>query len=122
MAAKHTPGPWAVDSVADDSETDIVLGYQIPNAGHPILLGTAFGDDDAGPGRIHPSEARANARIMAAAPDLLTGLELMLAAWDEENPGAKCECCAAAPDDIVSPAPCSMCVGRAAIAKARGEQ
>lgn len=66
LADEATEGPWAVDAIMDDSETEIILGYEIPNAGSPIMLAATFDDDDEGPGRITPREGRNNARFIAA--------------------------------------------------------
>lgn len=73
----HTPGPWVAEAVMSetDLELDICLGYQIPGAGHPIVIGFAYGPDVyTGPGSITKGEGEANARLMAAAPDLLREL------------------------------------------------
>jgi hypothetical protein len=71
--AEHTPGPWATEAIFGDDGLDIVLGYEVPRAGSPILLGSVFADDDGGP--IRPDQARANARLMALAPELLAELK-----------------------------------------------
>lgn len=65
-------GPFAVDTVvSDDDGHDIILGYRIPDAGHPILVASVFSDKGKGPGCISHKDGRAIARLMAAAPDLL---------------------------------------------------
>lgn len=74
--AKHTPGPWSVDL-----ETG-----QIDAADGQATIGTIYGaddypcldDDDEGVQTYH-GECRANARLIAAAPDLLVALEHILA-------------------------------------------
>lgn len=78
---KHTPGPWVAEPVMQDLSLDICLDYQIPGAGNPVTIGFAHGQDDdsgpdryTGPGSISSSQAEANARLMAAAPDLLREL------------------------------------------------
>jgi hypothetical protein len=71
---KHTRGPWCVEAVMSNRRNDIVLDYEVPDAGSPILIASAYDDDDddiAMPGYISPAEAEANARVMAAAPELL---------------------------------------------------
>lgn len=73
--SKHTPGPWMVT----DSEGDVSL-----NGGVSIGIDDAFGQDG---GRdyclatvVHgdPDELRANAELVAAAPELLAALEEMM--------------------------------------------
>lgn len=77
MKATHTPGPWITDSVNGDYPHDIILGYQIPGAGFPVLVATVFADECEGPGRM-TAEADANARLIASAPDLLEALEHLI--------------------------------------------
>ena len=60
--SKHTPGPW---TWKDDIEL-VVLQEQYPMA-EPIAVVTAY-----------PAEAFANARLLAAAPDLLAALQSVL--------------------------------------------
>ncbi len=91
MKAKHTPGPWTLH----------------PTALHPAVR--SVGTPDAGPRRIctvgtmngNPVD-KANARLIAAAPELLDALELIA------NTGMDARQC--------------MLTARAAIAKATGEQ
>lgn len=54
MSAQHTPGPWSFDEGGDD---------------HVKVGGTRL----ASPCAVHP-EWKANARLIAAAPDLLEAL------------------------------------------------
>lgn len=73
MNAKHTPGPWKAD------------GYNIRQSG---LMGTrhvaeiAYTGPHHTPPNEYPSSCRlqdeANARLIAAAPDLLHALQMML--------------------------------------------
>lgn len=60
MATKHTPGPWSVDPNAPEYVTEDATGYQIAN--------TVQGD------HMEPV-SEANARLIAAAPELLDALE-----------------------------------------------
>lgn len=111
--ATHTDGPWEVDAVNSEHLHDIIMGYKIPHAGYPILLATVFYDDNGGPGDIAPSEAAANARLIAAAPDLLEALKSLMEVQDCDT---DCWC----EEDENRPRPCEACAGRAAIAKAEG--
>jgi hypothetical protein len=70
----YTPGPWDADAVMSDRPHDIVLGYQIEGAGHPLLIASVYADEKQErrqPGYISAEQADANARLIAAAPDLL---------------------------------------------------
>ena len=89
MISKHTPGPWDMD------EGDYGI-YQIETS-----------DQIAEVFSHHPDEElKANARLIAAAPELLEALRELL----EYDGGAFCVC-----DD-----PYAMDRARAAIAKAEG--
>ena len=65
----HTPGPWEVDSESsNDGEAEVVIG-----AGRTICwtADTLMDDEEA----VITDEDRANGRLIAAAPELLTGLQ-----------------------------------------------
>ncbi len=98
----HTPGPWrtsgpskVVSAISDGGD------YAILDADGEII---AEAIRQVGPSDFRP--ANANARLIAAAPDLLEALEAILA---EDNPTL------ATMNERLE-------AGRAAIAKARGEQ
>jgi hypothetical protein len=83
---EHTPGPWKVDSDGDGAIVD-QRGWCMARVNLDIF--------DCG----------ANARLIAAAPDLLAALEAMLAEYDSITD------------------PDSVCVAaRTAIRKAKGER
>jgi hypothetical protein len=73
--AKHTPGPWSIKYGTN------VFGDRI-DTGHPGCVATCGGHSsnqvDCGP------ENRANARLIAAAPDLLAAAVAVLAWADRE--------------------------------------
>lgn len=73
---EHTKGPWTVEAVNSERLHDICLDYPVPAGGNPILVATVFGDDDLPP--IDNREASANARLIAAAPDLLAVCKALL--------------------------------------------
>ncbi len=104
---KYTPGPWAVLPEECDKPYIRVRGtrlggrYKIANVLTPVYEGAP--DREA-------NETRANARLIAAAPDLLEAAAAVVARWD--TPSWK----DAAPTGEV------IARLRAAIAKARGEQ
>jgi hypothetical protein len=87
MNAKHTRGPWKVHT--DDENCGIYTVHAKES--------------------IYPDNDEANARLIAAAPELLKELEAALEIIEGEYP---------ADDEIAAPV---MKKIRAAIAKARGE-
>lgn len=60
MNAKHTPGPWHVSENGDSPDD----GYNIVDA-RGLYIAFADGNDP-----IEPAEAQANARLIAAAPEM----------------------------------------------------
>jgi hypothetical protein len=113
--AEHTPGPWEISG--DEEGWTIRMGTALADDGrwqvqHRIELD--WGDTYDGEGdNSQYEEAEANARLIAAAPDLLAALE-GVTAYIEDHRGD-------GGDGI-------MCTGcrlwkqaRAAIARARGE-
>ena len=64
MMTKHTPGPWKL----------IWHGNEI----YPFPLSVHTEDDDCWIARDGTVSSEANARLIAAAPDLLAALELMV--------------------------------------------
>ena len=72
MAAKHTPGPWFIfgnGHCVGGANTDATTLNEHPTAGIAMC----------GMARRDPAECTANARLIAAAPDLLEALQ---AAYD----------------------------------------
>jgi hypothetical protein len=100
MSAQHTPGPWTADWNSGSH------GYTI--AGDHIAIGTAFSLLGK---RYGTGEASANARLIAAAPELLAALGLLETASRRVAEGHEM------PDAYLR----KMCErARAAIAKAEG--
>jgi hypothetical protein len=91
----HTPGPWCVESVTHDIALDICREHAPAGAGDPVLVAFCHFDDPSNEaGDISVTEAEANARLMAAAPELLAACKaLMPEGWDEGHmdhmPGIK---------------------------------
>lgn len=69
--SKHTPGPWHVES-ADSDGANVVAIAQVAWCG----TNGSYGRDASQ--TISAKEAKANARLIAAAPDLLEALEELL--------------------------------------------
>ena len=104
MESKHTPGPWHVGGIAD-SIVYAADGFAVANAN---VYHNSHG----------PHETGANARLIAAAPDMLAALEAIEARisgiWD--NPALV----AFGPLSTNTDADC-LAIARAAIAKAKGD-
>lgn len=71
MSAKHTPGPWQLSV-----ETPTIIKQDLSSIGLSrggVLIGSACGHESSG---LYPTyeQALANARLIAAAPELLEAL------------------------------------------------
>lgn len=102
MSAKHTPGPWFAVGYQVEIESETVADICTTNA---HLFGQGGLHDDA--------RAMANARLIAAAPEMLEMLEAgveCLVSWMET----------ADPDYVREPDEQVLAAMRAAIAKAKG--
>ena len=99
----HTPGPWEI--VKDRDSTQSYVTYRIGRAAISTEKGVTCSNSSA---LMSVEEAEANARLIAAAPDLLEALQDCLALMVNGPDG-----CADDPIRIET-------VARAAIAKAEG--
>ena len=106
----HTPGPWFASYAGDMSinagdpvQRGSYTTYPISIVGGCGCCGSPFGVDD-------PDECAANARLIAAAPDLLEALETALDGWQREF------------EYLAKRTPEWVTEARHAIAKATGEQ
>lgn len=80
----HTPGPWKLDCpLTDPLLHDVCIGYEVPGQGSPIVLASIYYDEERGECPTL-QEANANARLMAAAPDLLAACKAVV---DYDIPG-----------------------------------
>lgn len=77
LTAKHTPGPWTLKP-AEDGE------FREPGNGDAAVVGSNL----VSPGIVwqNDEEGRANARLIAAAPELLEALEAVQAELDSGAP------------------------------------
>jgi hypothetical protein len=97
--AKHTPGPWRADLSDDD--------FQLTGAdGSPILMSFS---DQYGSSSIDCDKA--DARLIAAAPDMLLALSWLLGLVERPSMASK-------PDDYEAEMLLARAAARAAIAKA----
>jgi len=99
----HTPGPWTIHESALSSSLVKELHIGTPTRTAACVY------DDCAAGILVRSEVKANARLIAAAPELLEALERISTAYDEtlRHP-------------IAAPLLHAIYGARAAIAKARG--
>lgn len=85
MTGKHTPGPWHIEwSMAQGGEAHHVCDSR--DMGDLSTIATVhFHDDTEG-------ETKANARLIAAAPELLEALEAGPSTLHELPGGKECAC------------------------------
>lgn len=75
MSASHTPGPWEV-FVDSDTGADRSPGVDAADGTSVVIFGEE-GEWGVGVQGETPEIAQANARLIAAAPELLSACELM---------------------------------------------
>ncbi len=97
----HTPGPWTIQHASKSSDGGTDYAILSPSNG---IIGEAFEKLS----HTHKEPAYENARLMAAAPELLAALSIFMTVKLRPSP--------VAPDDLGM----ARHVGRAAITKARG--
>lgn len=73
----HTPGPWVSEGRSVRRDSGLGYGEMIASVTGGAKSGPFFVEDD--------EECEANARLIAAAPDLLEALEAVWAALDEDS-------------------------------------
>jgi hypothetical protein len=96
MSAKHTPGPWRYVSRNIDENANWAsrIPYAIERAMGSCVAPVADALADPLVEVCSQPQAEANARLIAAAPDLLRVAELVVS-WLDEEPGAHKLCDAA---------------------------
>ena len=108
MGSKHTPGPWKATKF-NPATGEIDDCYLYVEPGIAVIERKVKG---------HDQHDIANARLIAAAPDLLEALIKVTAtlAWNAHGE------CRAIHDGPIMPSSQAIEVARAAIAKAKGEE
>lgn len=84
-AGEHTPGPWRLlfdDEAREERKSGV--HFEIEKDGF-LIQGVAAARDEHGTGYFSNDVARANARLIAAAPDMLAALQ-GIQAWFNDNP------------------------------------
>jgi hypothetical protein len=74
MNTKHTPGPWIVAFEATEV-SGVNVRFDVSSE-HRISICTGQSQEHLGDG-INEDECRANARLIAAAPELLQALQMV---------------------------------------------
>lgn len=114
MAASHTPGPWRV-STTPSGDRVIGIGKR---------TGEGIADCGFGTWRVGGEEALANARLIAAAPDLLAAVKSALAFIEADNLACEAGTCIGEITTLDlhtgEPRKIDLSALRAAIAKAEG--
>jgi len=74
MTSKHTPGPWAVQSAEECTgrQLDDLVKWVVTGDQHSLWISTGPTWDPE-----HAEESEANARLIAAAPELLQTLQMV---------------------------------------------
>lgn len=78
--SKHTPGPWEIDT-DNGRDGGIAIGAADPKDGQLFEVATIWGEDSSS---AQTPMAQANARLIAAAPDLLE-FALAVSQFDGRN-------------------------------------
>ena len=85
MTAQHTPGPWRIVIESADPEWAIIVDT---GGGIVANVNSETGPDASSAPATRKMPRDANARLIAAAPELLAALERILRAHDSGNNGA----------------------------------
>ena len=81
MSAQHTPGPWEMDEAGswkDGNRTSVEYFVRLP--GDDVAIASDIIDPGNG-----DKPSKANATLIAAAPDLLKALESLLAEYEDRK-------------------------------------
>ena len=80
IEVKNTPGPWRTELCGRYKRGHYIVAEGV---GRPSRVGYAYSDIR----RMHLGEEEANARLIAAAPDLLAACEALLRFAESVRPG-----------------------------------
>ena len=108
MTAKHTPAPWRV-AKADKDGAEVKAIASVAWCGVAASYSTVSGVTQ----HIDAAECDANARLIAAAPELLVSLEKCIAVLEDMD---RCYATRLSPEDTAV-----LAVARAVVARAKGE-
>jgi len=116
--AEHTPGPWQACG-HDRGGCECRMVWSLPD--DVVVAAATMAPDEicCGEGIADMEIAKANARLIAAAPDLLEACER---AADIEEDRYGCTCDEGGGYDAIAGGRCPLCQYRAAIAKAEESQ
>jgi hypothetical protein len=87
----HTPGPWEIDRNQGDDEfrhCGITTVAKNDHGGHETIATVSMTppwDVETYDWCILPENAEANARLIAAAPEMLAALKGISSRWDDED-------------------------------------
>lgn len=112
---KITPGPW----ILGESLEAFVYALRTGNDVNRMSLQVQGGYTDTG--KTTREELDANARLIAAAPDLLSALESLLTAHKAYHVAAQAEVIGTTTAEMLFEKDSLVIEARAAIAKAKGE-
>ena len=73
---KHTPGPWLL--AGDDGKSDATAYARTPVNQNPLYIARVYGEGVLASSSPGTEERKANARLIAAAPDLLAACKAAL--------------------------------------------
>lgn len=103
---KHTPGPWMIDRHADNGELVVRC-----HSDKKIVANCQTDFYSSGSRENLMAEIQANARLIAAAPELLEALQNIVGIYNDSDRWTQGD----------EPEPVEIQAARAAIAKATGE-
>jgi hypothetical protein len=75
-APKHTPGPWFVEMSPSLGTEGVRILWDVHSTDR-VGIARSQSQEHLGNSGIHEGECRANARLIAAAPDLLEALQAL---------------------------------------------
>jgi len=105
---KHTPGPWRITHNGSYSPPRFEISGRAGD-------GREYGFAEVSAWPLHAGEAEANARLIAAAPEMLEALKTLTPIASDQHAHITSDCGGNCPDLI------AIKQARAAIARARGE-